>query len=179
MSTFPDKQLRDLIDRALAHARQVMVQHGEVPPVFTIIGREAQIVPCDFANEAKKEMMALMVRELVKLNDAHTVLLISETWTLPEGTTADVAAALYKKYGQLANMPQRVEAVMVSAETREGQNWLALASIERKGRAVRLGATKYMDMSGEDLTSSGRFAGWFAPEVRAHIDDFIKKQEAP
>jgi hypothetical protein len=178
MSNLPEKQLRDLIDRALMHARQVMVQHGQVPPVFTIIGREAQIIPCDFASEANKEMMALMVRELVKLNNAHTVLLISETWTLPEGTTGDVAASLYKKYGQLANMPQRVECVMVSAETRDGQSWLALASIVRKGRAVQLGEAKYMDMSGEDLQSSGRFAGWFAPEVRAHPDDFTKKQEA-
>lgn len=177
MSNLPEKQLRGLIDGTFHHARAQLVQHGELPPTFAIIGGDAPVVvPADFGSEARKDMMALMVRELVKLHEAHTVLLVSETWTLPKGMHRSEAKALYEKYGQVANMPMRQEAVMVTVETRDGQNWLCVAPIVRKGRAVKLAEIDYMDMASDDWKSQGRMAGWFAPMQHTNIDDLCKEE---
>ena len=163
----PDAETIGRIDVILKDCRRQIAERGEVVPVALIMHGDDKIeaVPMVFSNRAEKERIAFGIRELTRIYEAHTVLLIHEIWTLPPGTTQDVADSLLAKYGEIANMPQRVEAVRVGIETRAGGSWDALARIVRKGRSVTLAEPSYRDLSEGEMI--GRFGGWFAPEKPA------------
>jgi hypothetical protein len=160
----PDAETIGRIDRILKDCRRQIAEKGEVLPVALIMhgDDEIEIVPMLFSNLAEKERVAFGIRELTGIYEAHTVMLIHEVWTLPEGVTKDVADSLLAKYGQIANMPQRVEMVRVAIEERAGGIWEAHARIVRNGRGVKLAEPVYRDFS--EGVMSGRFGGWFAPE---------------
>lgn len=160
----PDNFIRDMTDAAFAHARKGLVEKGEVLPVFTVFGDTVVTVPAVFENAKDKDYVAMMVRQLVQLHDAEAVMMVSEMWMLPNGVSVAEGRALYEKYGSVSKMPQKVESVVVTLETRTGQHWQATAPIVRNGRAVKLGAVTYSDLAGGALATTGRFAGWFEPE---------------
>lgn len=160
----PDNFIRDMIDASFAHARQGLVEKREVLPVFTVFGDTIVTVPAVFESDKDKDYIALMVRQLVQLHEAESVMMVSEMWMLPETVSNEEGRALYAKYGSVSNMPQKVEGVIVTIETRDGQHWQATAPIIRKGRAAKLGAIKYEDLAELGVAASGRFVGWFAPE---------------
>lgn len=153
-----------MTDASFAHARQGLVEKGEVLPVFTVFGDTVVTVPAVFENNKDKDYVALMVRKLVELHAAEAVMMVSEMWMLPRSVSVAEGRALYAKYGSVSKMPQRIEGVVVTIETRDGQHWQATAPIVRNGRAVKLGEITYANLAGEALATSGRFAGWFAPE---------------
>jgi hypothetical protein len=160
----PDDDTIALIDRLLKSARRQLVQSGDVAPVFLVLHGEggAEAIAGQFENPREKHQVAMMVRGLVNALDAHTVISVMECWTLPRTMTPDEIDALRDQYTQIADMPQRIEAITVMIEQRDGRKWAAQAYIERKGRAVRLGEPVYNDMTGAEV--AGRFGGWFAPE---------------
>jgi hypothetical protein len=150
------------ITKALKGARSQIVEVGESDPVILVYGEETVVVDARVGDNADKNRLAFAVRELVKLNEAHTVVHIHEMWTLPESMSTQRKIALMEQYGAISRMPERVEGLMVNIECRDGQGWMARAEIRRKGRAVTL-SEPIIDALG-DLKSGGRFAGWFAPE---------------
>jgi hypothetical protein len=119
------------------------------------------MVPGVWTTPTEKDQTSFMVRELVRVLDAHTVVAIMEIWTLPKGISMERAQALYKQYGELANVPERVEAVRVLIEERNGRVADAVAPIVRQGRAVKLAAPIYRDLT--RMEGAGRFTGWFGP----------------
>lgn len=150
------------ITQALKGARSQIVEVGESAPVILVYGEETMVVDANVGDNADKNRLAFAVRELVKMNEAHTVVHIHEMWTLPESMSAERKKALVDQYGAISRMPERVEGLMVNIECRDGKGWLARAEIRRKGRAVTLSEPIIDDLS--SLDSGGRFAGWFAPE---------------
>jgi hypothetical protein len=155
-------EIQDHITQALKGARKQIVETGEADPVVLIYGDETVVVEATFRTSREKDMFAFAVRQLVELQNAHTVVHINEMWTLPDEMPRERKKELMEKYGRISDMPERVEGVMVNIETRAGDCYLARAEIRRKGRAVTLGEPVVLRVSG--LRSSGRFAGWFAPE---------------
>jgi hypothetical protein len=155
-------EIQGHITQALKGARKQIVEAGESDAAILIYGDETVVVDANVASERDKNILAFSVRELVKMNDAHTVVHIHEMWTLPESMPTERKKALMDQYGAISRMPERVEGLMVNVECRDGSGWLARAEIRRKGRAVTL-SEPVIDALG-DLNFGGRFAGWFAPE---------------
>lgn len=169
-----DKIIRDMLDAGFWHARQGLADKGEVVPVFSVFGDTIVTVPAVFENEKDKDTVAMMVRELVQLHEAESVLMVSEMWMLPHGISVSEARALYARYGAVSKMPQRIEGVVVTIETRYGQHWQATAPTVRNGRVVKLGAVTYKNLAEEAEEFSGRFAGWFAPEKPSPVSPDYK-----
>lgn len=160
----PDAETRRRIDSLLKDCRHQLAETGGVVPAALLLHGDDGImaVPLVFSSLAEKKRVSFGIRELVKLYDVHTVLSVYEGWTLPPGTTKDVADSLLAKYGEIAKMPQRVEVVHVAIETRAGGIWDAQACIVRKDRSVTLAEPVYRDLSEGQLV--GHLAGWFEPE---------------
>jgi hypothetical protein len=150
------------IKQALKGARSQIVEVGESDAAVLIYGDETLVVDANVANEREKNALAFSVRELVQMNNAHTVVHIHEMWTLPESMSTERKIALMDKYGAISRMPERVEGLMVNVECRDGSGWLARSEIHRKGRAVTLSEPVVDDLT--HINFGGRFAGWFAPE---------------
>lgn len=165
----PDAKTQEHIDRMFRVARQQLVEDGEVSPIFVILhgSNGVDIVSAEIHSPADKGRTALQVRGLVEVCDAHTVVTVMEIWTLPDGIGLEEARALIAQYGSPSRMPQRVEAVRVAIETRDGKMWDAVARIRRNGRAVKLDPPLCRDLSSQDIAGGGRFSGWFAPEKDA------------
>jgi hypothetical protein len=155
--------LRAHVTAALKGARQSLAERGEVRPVILLFGdHEPVIIDAAAETGADKDRVAFMTRELVQIHDAHTVLLISEIWSLPEDMPAERVKELLAKYHTPGGCPQRIEQVMVQAETRDGKRYVLRATIQRKGRAVTLATPTILDLTGMQM--GGRYVGWFAPE---------------
>jgi hypothetical protein len=149
------------IEARLKQARRQLVAEGRVHPVAIVVGTEEVIIDALAQSDHDSDRIAFMTREMVNLNDAHTVVLVTEAWALPTDMPTEEAHALIARYGEIAACPQRVEKVFVIVETREGRNWLAQAAIIRKGRAVVLGPPYIIETTGAE--AGGRYAGNFAP----------------
>lgn len=162
-------EIRAHVTQAMKGARKQIVEIGEADPVFLIYGDETMVINAIFRDSTEKDMLALCVRELVKVQNAHTVVHINEMWTLPDSMSAAKKRALMEQYGAISRMPERVDGVMVNVECRDGSCYLAMAEIRRNGRAVTLGEPAIVKVSG--LKTSGRFAGWFAPERQTDMGD--------
>lgn len=170
----PDLETRALIERTLKECRRQIVEQGEVMAAAMLVhDHEVEVVPLTFQSPADKDRIAFMIRELVKLHQAETVLLVGEVWTLPESLTPAQVQALRQRYQRIQDMPGRIEAVHVSVELRAGGLWSAIAPIVRQGRSVRLGTPSYRELGGADVQVVGRMAGFFAPPrpVPADLSD--------
>lgn len=165
----PSAMVRDLVEVFMAQARSQLVDSGEVAPAVLVChGQEAEVLPINPGSGRQKDQVAFVGRELVRKLNAHTVVMITESWALRQQLTPLQYQELRAKYDRVEDMPGRVECVAINVETRDGEVWHAQAVILRKGRAVQTGPVAYHDMSGFEM--AGRFCGWFAPQ-RAVPDD--------
>jgi hypothetical protein len=167
----PNDRIKGLIDHVLKQARRQIVERGQaVPAAILMHDSGMEVIPLDLDTAADKDRYAFMIRELANLHEAHTVVMISEAWTLPAGTSPEQAQVLYEKYKRVEAMPGRVEIVHIVVETRDGGRWDGSARIVRNGRSVKLDAPQYRDLSGASYDSYGRFTGFFAPERQVPDD---------
>jgi hypothetical protein len=154
------------VTHLLKQARSQIVDEGEVEPAFVLYSEnDTHIVDARARNNAEKDMVAFMVRQLAALHEAHTICHIGEIWGFPDDMPSERQAELLAKYGSVGGCPGRIELVMVKVETRDGGMFLVRAQIMRNGRAVTLAKPTVLDT--RDMEFGGRYVGLFAPEKPA------------
>ena len=152
-----NNQLADLIHSVSEAIEDIFRKTGEIRPMYEAIKPDGEhmvvVVPgCD------KDGEVAMVRAFFAIENVDRYVFVSEAWTLDStksGAPIDVEQA--RREG-IRNHPDRREAVMFMAESRDGEMLTAHRYILRpEHRKPKLAPLQIDDMTG--VESSGRMVG--------------------
>ena len=118
-----------------AHEIVAREQH---PPYLFLFQMEKNVcmpILLDLSGPTQKARAIAEAKHLAKLMGADLSVLISEAWSLSEKIEGDPKRAIAerKKYGNLANHPERVEVLFVTVQTKQDR-WLGRGQIYKDGK---------------------------------------------
>ena len=125
--------------QAIVSTMREFLQSGKELSAITFLGKfNAGIapIPMDCRSERSKDESAALVLAVAQEVKPDFVVMISEAWTLPEGTTEEQMKKIYAEYGSVAAYPHREEIVCISLETRQG-DWLGRSHIKKLDNGKR------------------------------------------
>lgn len=122
MPTLTMKALRARFDHDVRHAESVLLQDGQLAPMFAVTSGNGRLLPvmADFGSPEAKQACVTAVRLLCVAEDAVMAVHMTEAWLV----VGDLALGVSP--GQ---SDRRVEAVLVSINGRVGQGVKCLSSV--------------------------------------------------
>lgn len=146
------------LEKIVGMARQFLETDGSLAPAAFIGGiRGVGVVQLDMSTVEAKDASASFIRQFAAKQDADFVVLVLETWRLPESATKDFMANR-SKYPTVSSHPDKEECVMVSVETHAGTK-MGMAKITREGGKPTFGEIEWQPPSVENR---GRFTNFLS-----------------
>lgn len=121
--------MKSFVEELLPIAKGNLERDGHlVPLAFLIVTKHPKtgadlpspvpliVSPDRLANNREKDSFVEAIQRLVVEMKACGVIMIMESWTTPEGWGEEAFKTAISKYGSVSNMPDRREAICVTAE---------------------------------------------------------------
>ncbi len=149
------------LDAIVSRAQEILSEGKELH-AFAFLGKFG----CRFVavpmNMSSKDLAAKFITLLCRDTEPDYVIMISEAWTLSMECTGTELERLAKTRESIANHPNRIDVVMITLETKEG-NWIAQAPIKSLDGKRRMDDPEFLVFTGIE----GRFAS-FLPRGTQH-----------
>jgi hypothetical protein len=155
-------ETRGFVDRCVAHARELMQRDGALSPIAFVGTFNGGGIAIPALAMIPKDVAAKVITLAAKQADADFVLHIDEGWGL-EAQTEESVKALHAKYGQVKDMPGRIDVVMFQFETYAGQ-FMAMPKREPFGEMFTFGEASFQLLG----HAEGRFMGLLPTRGKAH-----------
>ena len=150
-------EVREFVFVFIEQARAALKKDGYLTPVAVVgqFGGATEIIG-GLGNMPKDVSVALIRKRAARIN-ADFTLFVDEIW-MKAFTTETETEDARKEYGEVRNMPGRIDAVMFMVETHIGQ-FVGNAVREGKEGAYTFGEVKFDFMQ----AASGRYVGLLPP----------------
>jgi len=147
----------------LMHGSFQIASHGSVPLQAMILKKGAEserdammMLACpEVGDDTTKDMFMETVRFMAHQENASSVALLMEAWTMPANKTQEEINELITKYGSISAMPDKREAICVMGNTEEGKFQIE-APIERDSDGNLTELAKLKIHTEKDGEMSGR-----------------------
>ena len=156
----PDECQRSL-DAIVSTARRFLSEGKELQAMAFMgqFGAGFAPIPMDMAN---KDRSAAFITAICKCAKPDYVIMISEAWALSAQCIGAELERLAKTLESISNHPDRIDVVMITLETKEG-NWIAQTPIKSLGGKRKMDDPEFLVFTGIE----GRFAS-FLPRGTQH-----------
>lgn len=155
-------ETRAFVDALVAHARELMQRDGALSPIAFTGKFGGGGIAIDKLAVLPKDVAAKVIREAAKQAKADYILHIDEGWSF-ETDTKESVDAMRAKYGQVKDMPGRIDVVTFHFETYAGQ-FLAMPKREPFGETFTFGEPEFRLAP----RAEGRFMGLLPTRGKAH-----------
>jgi hypothetical protein len=165
-----DKQLKDDV---LAEAKQVAIEmftkSGTVPLAFLLVSARGRLVvqAASLPSDDAKDQISAGVRAFSRRRKALVVAMVCESWMVIETTDISPRDAMGRPPFVPSAHPDRIEAVVVSVESADGDAQVCYAQIVRDRPGDETSPGHLGAWTPLPPIMVGRFGGWFrAPEPK-------------
>jgi hypothetical protein len=155
-------ETRAFVDKCVAHARELIQRDGALSPIAFVGRFEGGGIAISDLAAFPKDVAVKVIREAAKQAKADYVLQIDEGWGLHVDTKEEVDA-LRSKYGQVKDMPGRVDMVTFLFQTYAGQ-FSAMPLREPFGETFTFGEVSFRLAD----HAEGSFMGLLPTRGKAH-----------
>lgn len=155
-------EARSFVAMCVEHARELLQRDGMLTPIAFVGKFDGDITAVASLAAFPKNVAAKVITLAAKHADADFILHIDEGWGLHVDSEKEVDA-LRAKYGEVKNMPGRVDMVTFMFQTYAGQ-FTAMPLREPFGKTFTFGAVSFrLAQQGE-----GTFLGLLPTRGKAH-----------
>jgi len=148
--------LRKFVEYVASRAEYLFKKQGQLSPMYHAIDADGNNYVLAGPPGTKDEAVA-QVRTFLKACGAVRVAFIDEAWILDQEASRDVDIdKIYREGKSISSHPNRIEAVMISAEDSNEGVMMATREIIRHGNKAVLGKLNFMPSGGQ---LEGRMVG--------------------
>lgn len=154
-------ETRDFIDGLVEKVRENLERDGYIETVAFAGHFDGRLTIIPNIARLPKDVSSKLIRKIAGKVEADYALFVDEAWTL-EATSKTEVDLLREQYGEVRNMPNRIDVVMFSLQTHAAQ-FLGMPkriTIDEAKKRYTFGAVEFEMMDGAE----GRFVGLLPPK---------------